>query len=210
MQVLEADQLPELRAQLGFVQPGEVSLREFDAALRLLVPPDGSPPDLRKIQSDVRLADLLGGASNVDKLQSFQRQRAARLAQRMHNFGYDAAATVLVCRTLFLTRLHNKDLWALWRFFSKGQTETPLTLGQTRHLLSLLSEDESAEKLDSLVHRVDSDGSCSVEFDEFAVLLRAISPQNVRPTEVESVTFESHPLVQQAPRPAAACRASSG
>ena len=35
--VLEDDQLPELRAQLGFVNPAEVTLREFEAALRLLV-----------------------------------------------------------------------------------------------------------------------------------------------------------------------------
>ena len=107
----------------------------------------------------------LGGAASVDRLQSFQRQRAARLAQRMHNFGYDAAAMVMVCRTLFLTRLHNKDLWGLWRFFSRGRTETPLTLTQTRHLLALLS-DESPQRLDTLVTRVDADGSGSVEFDE--------------------------------------------
>jgi len=73
----------------------------------------------------------------------------------------------------------------------------PLTLGQTRHLLSLLSEGEGPEKLDDLVRRVDADGSGSVEFDEFAVLLRAINPQAIRPTEVEAVAFESHPLVQQ-------------
>ena len=103
-------------------------MREFEAALRLLVPPDGSPADLRKIDANVRLADLLGGEANVERLQSFQQQRAARLAQRMHNFGYDPAATKLVCRTLFLTKMHNKDLWQLWRFFSKGQTEAPPTL----------------------------------------------------------------------------------
>jgi len=73
----------------------------------MLVPKDGSAPDLRKVQSKVKLSDLLGGAAHVDRLQSFQRQRAARLAQRMHNFGYDPAAMVMVCRTLFLTRLHN-------------------------------------------------------------------------------------------------------
>ena len=139
-EVLEEDQLPELRSQLGFVNPAEVTLREFEAALRLLVPTDGSPADLRKIDSNVSVVDLLGGAANVERMQSFQLQRVARLAQRMHNFGYDPAALQLVCRTLFLTRLHNKDLWQLWRFFSKGQTEVPLTLGQTRHLLSLLSE----------------------------------------------------------------------
>ena len=102
-------------------------------------------------------------------MQSFQLQRVARLAQRMHNFGYDRPTMELVCRTLFLTQLHNKDLWQLWRFFSKGQTEVPLTLGQTRHLLSLLSEGESAEHLEQLVQRVDKDGSGTVEFDEFAV-----------------------------------------
>ena len=95
--VLEEDQLPELRAQLGFVDPTEVTLREFEAALRLLVPADGSAADLRKIDANVRMADLLGGAANVERLQSFQQQRAARLAQRMHNFGYDPAATTLVC-----------------------------------------------------------------------------------------------------------------
>ena len=47
------------------------------------------------------------------------------------------------------------------------------------------------------VHRVDADGSGAVEFDEFAVLLRAISPLALRQTEVEAVSFESHPLVQQ-------------
>ena len=29
------------------------------------------------------------------------------------------------------------------------------------------------------------------------MLLRAINPQNIRPTDVESITFESHPLVEQ-------------
>ena len=51
--------------------------------------------------------------------------------------------------------------------------------------------------IDRLVHRVDADGSGEGEFDEFAVLLRAINPQNIRPTDVESITFESHPLVEQ-------------
>ena len=195
--MLEEDQLPELRAQLGFVNPAEVNLREFEAALRLLVPIDGSPADLRKSDANVGLNDLLGGEANVERLQSFQLQRAARLAQRMHNFGYDGAALQLVCRTLFLTRLHNKDLWQLWRFFTKGQTEVPLTLGQTRHLLSLLSEGEGPEKLDDLARRADANGNGAFEFDEFAVLLRAINPQAIRPTEVEAVSFESHPLVQQ-------------
>ena len=82
-----------------------------------------------------------------------------------------------MCRTLFLTRLHNKDLWQLWRFFTKGQTDVPLTLGQTRHLLSLLSEGEGPEKLDDLARRADANGNGAFEFDEFAVLLRAINPQ---------------------------------
>ena len=41
-EVLEEDQLPELRAQLGFVNPAEITLREFEAALRLLVPTDNN------------------------------------------------------------------------------------------------------------------------------------------------------------------------
>ena len=73
--VLEEDQLPELRAQLGFVNPAEVNLREFEAALRLLVPIDGSPADLRKSDANVGLNDLLGGEANVERLQSFQLQR---------------------------------------------------------------------------------------------------------------------------------------
>ena len=74
-EVLEEDQLPELRAQLGFVNPAEVNLREFEAALRLLVPIDGSPADLRKSDANVGLNDLLGGEANVERLQSFQLQR---------------------------------------------------------------------------------------------------------------------------------------
>ena len=183
-----AQALDELRKQMGFVDPDSVTLREFEALLRLLVPVDGGAPDLRKLNSSVQLSDILGGDGNVQRLHSFQRQRVARLGLRMRNFGYSPAAVQLVCRALFLTKLHNRDLWRLWRLFSRQDTERPLAYSQVRHVLALLSEDQSADDLLDLTKRVDADGSGTIEFEEFAVLLRAIDPKRIHAKRVEEVT----------------------
>ena len=183
-----AQALDELRKQMGFVDPDSVTLREFEALLRLLVPVDGGAPDLRKLNSSVQLSDILGGDGNVQRLHSFQRQRVARLGLRMRNFGYSPAAVQLVCRALFLTKLHNRDLWRLWRLFSRQDTERPLAYSQVRHVLALLSEDQSADDLLDLTKRVDADGSGTIEFEEFAVLLRAIDPKRIHAKRVEEVS----------------------
>ena len=188
-----AQALDELRKQMGFVDPDSVTLREFEALLRLLVPVDGGAPDLRKLNSSVQLSDILGGDGNVQRLHSFQRQRVALLGLRMRNFGYSPAAVQLCCRALFLTKLHNRDLWRLWRLFSRQDTERPLAYSQVRHVLALLSEDQSADDLLDLTKRVDADGSGTIEFEEFAVLLRAIDPKRIHAKRVEEVTLESPP-----------------
>jgi len=46
-------------------------------------------------------------------MQTFQRQRAQRLVVRMLNFGYNDETVKVFVQTLFLSRLHNKDLWKL-------------------------------------------------------------------------------------------------
>ena len=112
--VVTAADVPALRSQMGFIHPESVTLREFEATLRLLVPPDGSPPHLNASEADVDLPSLLGGAEHVSRLRPFQRQRCTRLALRMKNFGYSAEASSVLCKTLFLTRLHDKDLWNIW------------------------------------------------------------------------------------------------
>ena len=188
-----AQALDELRKQMGFVDPDSVTLREFEALLRLLVPVAGGAPDLRKLNSSVQLSDLLGGDGNVQRLHSFQRQRVARLGLRMRNFGYSPAAVQLVCRALFLTKLHNRDLWRLWRLFSRQDTERPLAYSQVRHVLALLSEDQSADDLLDLTKRVDADGSGTIEFEEFAVLLRAIDTKRIHAKRVEEVTGRAIP-----------------
>lgn len=108
--------MPTLRTQLGFVDADVVTVHEFEAALRLLVPPDGSPPRLGHSDTthDLTLAELLGSGASVQRLKPFQRQRAMRLAQRMRNFGYARESIALLCKTLFLTRLHDRDLWSAW------------------------------------------------------------------------------------------------
>ena len=102
---VDDEQLQLLRRRMGFVDQAQVSFREFEAALRLLVPENGARPDLRRLQARVRLTDLLGGPAAVARLQAFQRQRAQRLAQRMFTFGYDTETIRLVVKTLFVSRI---------------------------------------------------------------------------------------------------------
>ena len=107
--------VPNVRMQMGFVDPKKVTYREFEASLRLLVPPDGSPPQLGATNHDsADLVDILGSSANVSRLKPYQRQRATRLALRMKNFGYSSSAIATLCRTLFLTKLHDRDLWQIW------------------------------------------------------------------------------------------------
>ena len=49
-EVVTAADLPLVRAQMGFVDQDFVALREFEAALRLLVPLDGSAPQLSALK----------------------------------------------------------------------------------------------------------------------------------------------------------------
>ena len=113
--------VPTMRAQMGFVEADSVTFNEFEAALRLLIPADGSPPRLGADDHEISLPELLGGQPNVQRLKPFQRQRALRLAHRMKNFGYPETSISLLCRTLFLTKLHDRDLWNVWIMFHPSE-----------------------------------------------------------------------------------------
>lgn len=215
-----------VRAQMGFVDPSSVTIREFEAALRLLVPADGSDPQIGGGESDAsNLVEILGGTDNVSRLKPFQRQRATRLAQRMRNFGYSPGAISTLCKTLFLTKLHDKDLWHIWVLLhpeksastgggglfggsgSGGNSlnandtlrnlEQPLDVEQVRHLLALLSEANKRTDVDGMLEKVDSNGSGDIEFEEMATLIRAVNPQLARHRDVADVQVEAHPLLQQ-------------
>ena len=121
--------MPALRTQMGFVDPASVTVGEFEAALRFLVPRDGSAPRLGADVADTPLTELLHGHANVQRLKPFQRQRATRLAQRMRNFGYAREAISLLCRTLFLTKLHDRDLWAVWVMLHPTPPQRPAAGG---------------------------------------------------------------------------------
>ena len=194
---IDDEQLGLLRTRMGFVDQANVSFREFEAALRLLVPESGARPDLRRLQQKVKLTDLLGGPAAVARLQAFQRQRAQRLAQRMFTFGYDNETIRLVVKTLFVSRLHNKDLWQLWVFLSQGRTEVPLAYAQLKHMLALLSDEADPKQLQRLIEKVDSNHSGDIEFEEFSILLRALNPQSLRTYELDEVRLETHHLIDQ-------------
>ena len=142
----------------------------------------------------------------------------------MKNFGYARDNISLLCKTLFLTKLHDRDLWGVWVMLHpkapvgaldeaaaanpssggtsksvrpKSSSEAPLEVDQVRHLLALLSEGEDREKVDKLVDRVDANRSGDIEFEELATLIRAISPANARAKELADVQVEAHPLLEQ-------------
>lgn len=188
--------MPAVRQLMGFVNAETASLNEFEATLRLLVPPDGSAPS-HGFDDEVKLSDLLGSAANVQRLQTHQRHRLSRLAHRMHNFGYTAESMATLCRTLFLSKLHNKDLWRVWQLLAQGNTEKPIERERVAHLLALLSEHQTPEQIDELIDRIDENRSGDIEFEELATLLRAVNPQLSRPAHVDSIATESHPLLEQ-------------
>lgn len=219
--------MPSLRVHMGFVDEHTVTIHEFEAALRTIVPPDGSMPRLLADQSaEMSLPDLLGSVANVQRLKPFQRQRASRLCVRMKNFGYSRASITLLTRTLFLSKLHDRDLWSVWLMLhpkppdtshdapapsadSPGQarvverlpswcSEAPLEVEQVRHLLALLTEGEARKQVEGLVDKVDANRSGDIEFEELATLVRAISPANVVPKhDLADVEVEAHPLLAQ-------------
>ena len=129
-----------------------------------------------------------------------------------------------MCRTLFLTKLHDKDLWGIWVLLhpkpsgdgaggggGKGSgggggggggagvlgTERPLEAEQVRHLLALLSEANKNEQVDSLLEKVDADGSGAIEFEELATLIRAVNPQRTQARELADIEVDAHPLLHQ-------------
>ena len=50
-------------------------MAEFEAALRWLIPMDGSPPTVLGVADADRLPTLLGGVANAQRIQQFQRAR---------------------------------------------------------------------------------------------------------------------------------------
>ena len=134
---------------MGFVDQTKVTVQEFEAALRLLIPPDGSAPRLGSASDEMPLATVFGGAAQVSRLKPFQRQRASRLCQRMVNFGYSPEAVSILARALFLTKLHDKDLWSIWRLVHPrgSSTEVPLERSQAHHLLALLAEERDVDQV---------------------------------------------------------------
>ena len=201
-----------VRAQMGFVDANFVTLREFEAALRLLAPADGSETVLKSSdESGAELASIMGGSDNIARLKNFQRQRALRLVQRMRNFGYTPSMISNLCKTLFLTKLHDKDLWHIWVLLhpapagavdtSHGaalrQMEHPLEVKQVRHLLALLSEANKRDDVDKMLQKVDANGSGDIEFEELATLIRAVNPQLAKQRDLTDVAVEAHPLLEQ-------------
>ena len=141
--VVSAADLPAVRTRLGFLDPTKVTLHEFEAAITLLIPADGSEPKLVEDRMESRMESqpalnkvnaLLGGATNAQRLKPYERQRVVRLAERMTNFGYSQESVLLVVRVLFLTRMHDKDLWDVWRLLHRGglPAEAPLEVEQVR------------------------------------------------------------------------------
>ena len=137
--VVSVADLPAVRTRLGFLDPTKVTLHEFEAAISLLIPADGSEPKLveNRMESQLALKEvnaLLGGATNAQRLKPYERQRVVRLAERMTNFGYSHEAVLLIVRVLFLTKMHDKDLWDVWRLLHRGgvPAEAPLEEEQAR------------------------------------------------------------------------------
>ena len=195
---VSAADLPDARTALGFIHADKVAPREFELALKKLIPADGSAASLPKGTAvDIDLPALLGGTANVQRLQPFQRHRLTRVARRMKNFGYPAEAITQLTKTLFLTKLHNKDLWKVWQLLQPHDTEASLTAAQVYHLLTMLSEPRDVEQVALLIDKVDENQSGDIQFEELATLLRAVSPQLPRPSDVESIRLESHPLIDQ-------------
>ena len=198
--VVSAADLPAVRTRLGFLDPSKVTLHEFEAAITLLIPADGSEPKLVENRVDERPVNaLLGGAANAQRLKPYERQRVVRLAARMTNFGYSHEAVLLVVRVLFLTKMHDKDLWDVWRLLHRGgvPAEAPLDVVQVRHLLGLLSEGNQVEDVNNLIAKVDENHNGELEFEELATLLRAIDPKLARNKLVEDIDIQPHPLLEQ-------------
>lgn len=81
----------------------------------------------------------------------------------MRNFGYSTEAISQLSRALFLTKLHDKDLWVVWQLLHPiSGTEVPLESGEVRHLLALLAEGLNAEQVAALIDRVDENRSGDV------------------------------------------------
>jgi hypothetical protein len=198
--VVSAADLPAVRTRLGFLDPTKVTLHEFEAAITLLIPADGSEPKLVENKVDERQVNaLLGGAANAQRLKPYERQRVGRLASRMTNFGYSQEAVLLVVRVLFLTKMHDKDLWDVWRLLHRGgvPAEAPLDVVQVRHLLGLLSEGNQVEDVNNLIAKVDENHNGELEFEELATLLRAIDPKLARNKLIEDIDIQPHPLLEQ-------------
>ena len=138
--------------EVGAVDHERVTRVEFSALLQLLVPADGSQPNIRKTEARVKLSEVVGGA-HVFRMQTFQRQRAQRLVVRMVNFGYPDAIIKTFVQTLFLSKLHNKDLWRMWEVFTKGRTEEPLEFKEIRRLLALFNESADTGQLEALIRQ---------------------------------------------------------
>jgi hypothetical protein len=202
--VVSAADLPAVRTRLGFLDPTKVTLHEFEAAISLLIPADGSEPKLveNRMESQLALKEvnaLLGGATNAQRLKPYERQRVVRLAERMTNFGYSHEAVLLIVRVLFLTKMHDKDLWDVWRLLHRGgvPAEAPLDVVQVRHLLGLLSEGNQVEDVNNLIAKVDENHNGELEFEELATLLRAIDPKLARNKLIEDIDIQPHPLLEQ-------------
>ena len=116
--------VPAIRQQMGFVHAESVTINEFEAALRVIIPQDGSAPKLSgEDAADLNLYELIGGQANALRLKPFQRQRVSRVAHRMKNFGYSRQSITSLCKTLFLTKLHDRDLWTIWTMLHPQESQ---------------------------------------------------------------------------------------
>jgi len=113
-------------------------------------------------------------------------QKVGKLCVNLQRMRYDKKDINAVVRALYLTQTEEdmKPAWLVFDVTGRGQVSSE----EFQVALQTMGEDVPKDKIKRLFEEADSDGSGSIEFDEFLVMMRKFNPM---PKSITSKTFNS-------------------
>jgi len=116
-----------------------------------------------------------GFAANVQGLSPFETRKVGIIINNMKDAGYSEEKAQAICRALFGEQ-SDGEMQAAFHFFDVDASGH-IDAKEFRRALPLMGEDVPAEKVDALFKLVDKNGSGTIDFPEFCVLVRGMNPK---------------------------------
>jgi len=113
--------------------------------------------------------------ANLRGLNPFEMHKAGRAINNLRGAGFTDDVTCALCKAVFCGQ-SDRQLRRAFRFFDTDHSGL-IDAAEFRRALPLIGEDMSGDRIDELFAVADVDGSQRLNFEEFSVLVRSLTPK---------------------------------